>query len=106
MSGTIVADVFKGDIMKISGELYKFPNDFDTIKLINKDERRPLGMIILLMLTVIGIPIALILAIAWKKINASVGIKLKNGKKFIASCDASEWKVASKYVGSGSLDSF
>ena len=33
-------------------------------------------------------------------------VKTKDGKKFIAQGDASEWRILKKYVGSGSLDSF
>lgn len=105
-TGRIVVDVFRGDVMQIAGQTYKFPTSFGTIKLINKDERRPLGIILLLCCTIIGIPLAILLAIAWKKVTANIGFKLNNGKKFIATCDSGEWKIASKYVGTGSLDKF
>lgn len=102
--GTIMAEAFTGDIMRIAGNKLKFPDDFDTIKLINKDEKRPsILLLLLLAITLIGIPIAILVALLWKDVTANVAFKLVKGEKFLASCNGNEWKVVQKYCGKGEL---
>jgi hypothetical protein len=107
VKGRAVADIFKGDILELKGvEPHKFNGDFEAIKLISKDEHRPIFVIIILALTLIGIPFALLLALVWKQVSANVGFKTRGGAKFVANCDSYDWKVIRKYIGTGSLHSF
>lgn len=113
-TGRIVKGVMAGAMFQISTGLmqsveYKIPSDIATLKLLSKDERRTFGQLIILLLlaiTIIGIPIAILAFIIWKRVTFTIGVRTKDGKKFIAKGDAADWKTVKGYVGLGSLDSF
>ncbi|MFH0801429.1 MAG: hypothetical protein V2A78_03460 [bacterium] len=113
-NGRIINAVFQGPIFEIkSGILettkYKIPKDIEIIKLLNKDEKRTIGQLISLILfaaTILGLIIAIPLFVIWKRIDFTIGVKTKDGKKFVAQGDASDWNIVKKYIGLGSLDSF
>ncbi len=113
-NGRVINAAFQGPMLEIRTGMvgtkkYKIPKDVETIKLLNKDEKRTVGqllVIIILAVTLIGLILAIPLFIIWKRIDFTVGIKGKDGKKFVAQGDASDWKVLKKFVGLGSLDSF
>jgi len=105
--------VFQGAIFEIRSGIigtqkYKIPKDIETIKLLNKDEQRTVGQLIILIIlaiTIIGL-LAIPFFVIWKRIDFTIGVKTKDGKKFIAQGDAADWKIIKKFVGLGSLDSF
>ena len=103
-TGKIIVDASKYHVMRITGQTYKLPASFESIKLFNKTQRRPLGSIFFLCSTIVGIPLAILMAIFLKKVTANIGFKLNGGEMFIATCDNREWKIISKYIGAGSLD--
>ena len=110
--GRVINDVFRGAMIEIRTGIagttkYKIPKDVETVKLLNKDEKYTAGQLIILIIlaiTIIG-PILALFVIS-KRIDFTVGIKGKDGKKFVAQGDPSDWKILKKYVGLGSLDSF
>jgi hypothetical protein len=105
--GKIINTFFRGDILQIAGQTYKFPSSFLAIKLINKEESAsPSGcLIFLLLISVIGIPVAILLAVLRpKQFTANIGFQLNNGKKLVARCDSDEWEIVNKYVGIGSFN--
>ncbi len=112
--GRVINAAFQGPLLEIhTGMLgtikYKIPKDVETIKLLNKDEKRTVGqllILIILALTLIGLILAIPLFVIWKRIDFTVGVKTKDGKKFTAQGNASDWKILKKYVGLGSLDSW
>lgn len=112
--GRMINDVFKGPILEImtgfmTKKTIKIPSEISTIKLLHKDDKKNTGqnlLIIILALTLIGIPIAILLAILWKNVDFSVGIKTNEGHKFVLQGNSSDWTVIKKYIGLGSLDSF
>ena len=112
--GRIINAAFQGAIFEIqsgviSATKYKIPKDIETIKLINKDEKRTVWQLIVLIIlgiTIIGLLLAIPLFVIWKRIDFTIGVKTKDGKKFIAQGDASDWNVVKKFVGLGSMDSF
>jgi len=112
--GRIINYAFQGAIFEIqsgviSATKYKIPKDIETIKLINKDEKRTVWQLIVLIIlgiTIIGLLLAIPLFVIWKRIDFTIGVKTKDGKKFIAQGDASDWNVVKKFVGLGSMDSF
>jgi len=113
-SGQIIKGVLSGAKFQISTGLissteYKIPSEISTIKLLSKDERRTFAQLLVALLvgiTIVGIPIAILIMIVWKKIDFTVGVKTKDGKKFIARGDTADWKTVKGYIGLGSLDSF
>lgn len=113
-TGRIVRGVIAGAMFQISTGLmqsteYKIPADVVTIKLLSKDERRTFGQLLVLLLlaaTLIGIPIAIFAFIIWKKVTFTIGVRTRDGKKFIAQGDSSDWKTVKGFVGLGALDSF
>lgn len=113
-TGRIVKGVLAGPMFQISTGLmqsveYKIPADIATIKLLSKDERRTFGqlvVLVLLALTIIGFPVAILAFFLWKRVTFTIGVRTRDGKKFIAQGDASDWKTVKGYVGLGSLDSF
>jgi len=112
--GRVINAAFQGPVFEIrSGMLatqkYKIPKDIETLKLLNKDEKRTIGQLIILIIlgiTIIGLLLAIPLFVIWKRIDFTIGVKTKDGKKFVAQGDAADWKIVKKYVGLGSLDSF
>ncbi len=112
--GRIINAAFQGAIFEIqSGVIsttkYKIPKDIETIKLLNKDEKRTAGQLIVLIIlgiTIIGLLLAIPLFVIWKRIDFTIGVKTKDGKKFVAQGDASDWSIVKKFVGLGSMDSF
>lgn len=112
--GRIVNAAFQGSVIEIrtgmvSTEKFKLPQDVDVFKLINKDEQRTvfqLLIILILAVTLIGLILAIPLFVIWKRITFTVGVRTKNGKKFVIQGDANDWKIAKKYVGLGTLNSF
>ena len=112
--GRIINYAFQGAIFEIHSGIisaikYKIPKDIETIKLLNKDEKRTVGQLIVLIIlgiTIIGLLLAIPLFFIWKRIDFTIGVKTKDGKKFIAQGDASDWNVVKKFVGLGSMDSF
>lgn len=112
--GRVIKAAFGGHIIEVrSGVIgttkYKLLKDVETIKLLNKDESRTVGQYILILLlafTLIGLILAIPLFFIWKKVDFTVGIKAKDGKKFVAQGNSKDWIVLKKYVGMGSLDSF
>ena len=107
-SGKIVADILKGDIMKVSGKVFRFPEDFDTIKLISTEKRRAFGVgwTVLLLMTGIGVLVVMLAYIVGRRNISLVGFKLKDGSKLVAECSEAEWTLAKKYVGDSVLDTF
>jgi|GEM_PF-5793350 len=111
---SIVRAVGRGPMLRIRANMlsvpaFRIPSEFETLKLINKDESRTAGQFILILLlgiTVIGLPIAILLFLFWKRVDFSVGMKTKTGEKFVAQGNAGEWKVLKKYIGIGELSSF
>lgn len=105
--------VFQGAIFEIRSGIigtqkYKIPKDIETIKLLNKDEQRTVGQLIILIIlaiTIIGL-LAIPFFVIWKRIDFTIGVKTKDGKKFIAQGNAADWKIVKKFIGLGSLDSF
>lgn len=88
---------------------YKIPAEITTLKLLSKDERRTFGQLIILLLlavTIIGIPVAILVFIMWKRVTFTIGVKTRDDKKFIAQGNAADWKAVKGFVGLGSLDSF
>jgi hypothetical protein len=112
--GRVINDVFQGPIFEIRSGIigtqkYKIPKDIETIKLLNKDEKRTAGQLIILIIlaiTIVGLLLAIPLFVIWKRIDFTIGVKTKDGKKFVAQGDAADWKIIKKFVGLGSLDSF
>tara|TARA_Y100001933_G_C18663753_1_gene423915 strand:- start:32 stop:406 length:375 start_codon:yes stop_codon:yes gene_type:complete len=112
--GRVINAAFQGPMLEIRSGMvgtkkYKLPKDVETVKLLSKDEKRTVGQLLILILlavTLIGLILAIPLFIIWKRIDFTVGIKCKDGKKFVAQGDAADWKVIKKFVGLGSLDSF
>jgi hypothetical protein len=113
-SGRIINAAFQGSIFEIKTGMigttkFKIPKDIETIKLLNKDEQRTIGqliVLILLALTIFGLIIAIPLFVIWKRIDFTIGVKTKDGRKFVAQGDASDWKIVKKYIGLGTLNSF
>jgi hypothetical protein len=113
-TGRIIDAVFEGPRLEIKtgmfeSKKYKLPNDIETIKLLNKDEQRTIGQLIILIIlavTIIGLILAIPLFVIWKRIDFTIGVKTKDGKKFVAQGDANDWKVAKKFIGLGALESF
>ena len=113
-TGRVVNAAFKGPIIEISTGLlsstsFKLPDDIATLKLLNKDERRTFGQLLitlLLAVTLIGVPIAIFVFLIWKRIVFTVGVKTRSGTKFILQGDASDWKILKRFVGLGELESF
>lgn len=113
-NGRIVRSVLKGPVFEIKtgimqSKTYAIPKDIETFKLISKDEQRTLGQLIIILLlaiTIIGLLLAIPLFILWKRITFTVGVKTRDGSKFIASGDASDWKIAKQYIGLGAIESF
>lgn len=112
--GRIVKGVLSGAMFQISTGLmksteYKIPADIVTLKLLSKAESRTIGQLIILLLlaiTLIGLPIALLLFLVWKRVAFTIGVKTKDGKKFIAQGDAADWKTVKGFIGLGAMDSF
>lgn len=110
----VINAAFQGPVFQIwtgmiETKKYRIPQDIETVKLLNKDEKRTvvqLVILIILAVTIIGLVLAIPLFVIWKRIDFTFGVKTKDGKKFIAQGDASEWRILKKYVGLGSLDSF
>lgn len=100
-SGRIINAAFRGSVFEIytgmvGKKTYKVPADIETLKLLNKDEKRTARrtiLLIILSLIVVGLIITIPLFIIWKKVDFAIGIKTKDGKKFITQGDASDWKV-------------
>ena len=113
-SGRIINAAFQGSIFEIKTGMigttkFKIPKDIETIKLLNKDEQRTIGqliVLILLALTIFGLIIAIPLFVIWKRIDFTIGVKTKDGRKFVAQGDANDWKVVKKFIGLGTLYSF
>ncbi|MDI3489920.1 MAG: hypothetical protein PWP11_1197 [Thauera sp.] len=99
-SAAVVADIFKGDLLKVSGRVYKLKQDVAQLKLISKDESRSgwtLLLIVLLAITIIGLILAIPLLMSYKKVQAIVAIKLTDGTAFVGMADKAEWATLSKY---------
>jgi hypothetical protein len=113
-SASVIKAVGRGPMLRIhtgmmSNKSFRIPSEFTKLKLLNKDESRSAGqflIIIILAFTLIGIPIAILLALFWKNVDFSIGLHTESGEKFVAQGNASEWKVLKKFVGVGALDSF
>lgn len=108
-TGRIVSAVFKGPVIQVAGQTYSLSKEMKRCKELSKSESRTftqLIIVVLLAITLIGLPIALLLFIMWKKIQFTVGVETTDGKKFIfESSDRNEYKLVSKYFGVGaSLD--
>lgn len=113
-TGRVVNAVLKGPIFEIKSGImqatsFRIPKDIETLKLLNKDEQRTAGqlaIIIIFAITLYGLIIAIPLFILWKRIDFTIGVKTKDGKKFIAQGDASDWKLAKKFIGLGAMETF
>lgn len=103
--GRIVSDVFAGPVMQIAGKKLKLPQDFKTIKLISRDAQKPNFIIMLLLaVTIIGIPIAILYAVLKTTQTANIALELVSGERFIANCDNDDYKVISDFIGKGELE--
>ena len=88
--GRVINAAFQGPMLEIRSGMvgtkkYKLPKDVETVKLLSKDEKRTVGQLLILILlavTLIGLILAIPLFIIWKRIDFTVGIKCKDGKKF------------------------
>lgn len=113
-TGRIINAIFKGPVFEIKTGImqsttYSIPQDIETLKLLNKDEQRTIGqllIIVILAVTVIGLLLAIPLFILWKRVTFTIGVKTRDGKKFVAQGDGDDWKIAKKFIGLGALDSF
>jgi hypothetical protein len=109
-TGRIVSAVFKGPVIQVAGETYSLNKDIRRCKELNKSENRTfmqLIVVVLLAITLIGLPIAILLFILWKKIQFTVGVQTTDGKKFVfESSDRSEYKLISKFYGVGATLDF
>ncbi len=92
----------------LSAKSYKLPDDLQALKLLNKDERRTglqFVVILLLGITIVGLPIAALVWVFWKRIDFSVAVKMNDDSKFVAKGDAKDWKFLQDYIGIGELKS-
>lgn len=109
-TGRIVSAVFKGSVIQVSGQTYSLSKDLKRCKELSKSENRTfmqLIIVVLLAVTIIGLPIAILLFILWKNIQFTVGVETSDGKKFVfESSDRSEFKLISKYFGLGAALDF
>lgn len=113
-SGRIVKSALSGPIIQVSTGLassvsFKIPSDVLVIKLLSKEEGRTLGQMVVILLvaaTLYLIPVAIALFVLWKRVTFTVGIRTKDGKRFIAQGDATDWKTVQGFVGIGAIDSF
>lgn len=100
--------LLKGPTLQILGKKdYRLPKDVAVFKLMGKDESRTAGQVIvclLLAVSIIGLPIALLLLLIWRNIAFTVAVKAKDGAKFVVQGDAADWKLAKKFVGIGVLE--
>lgn len=113
-SGRIVKSALSGPIIQVSTGLassvsFKIPGDVVVIKLLSKEEGRTLGQIVVILLvaaTLYLIPVAIALFVLWKRVSFTVGVRTRDGKRFIAQGDATDWKTVQGFVGIGAIDSF
>lgn len=113
-SGRIVKSALSGAIIQVSTGLassvsFKIPGDVVVIKLLSKEEGRTLGQIVVILLvaaTLYLIPVAIALFVLWKRVTFTVGVRTRDGKRFIAQGDATDWKTVQGFVGIGAIDSF
>lgn len=113
-SGRIVKSALSGPIIQVSTGLassvsFKIPGDVVVIKLLSKEEGRTLGQIVVILLvaaTLYLIPVAIALFVLWKRVTFTVGVRTRDGKRFIAQGDATDWKTVQGFVGIGAIDSF
>jgi hypothetical protein len=107
----VYSSLLGGSTIQISASLFKvekynMPKDFESIKLIHKENGKTTGqklIIIILALTMIGIPLALLLAWLWQGATFTVGMTTKEGSKFALKGEGSEWTHFKKYIGKGEV---
>lgn len=108
--GDIVKSFLGRTVMRVGGKKYRIDKDFTRFKEINRHERRSLGQLILCILlgiTLIGIPLAIIVLIFMKEIQWSAGVETSDGKTFIFESNSrSEYNLAKKYFGIGAAAEF
>jgi hypothetical protein len=108
--GDIVTGLTGGTLIRVDGKKYNIKKDLARFKQINKSEERTGGQLIiciLLGLTVIGLPIAILLLFIWKKIQWSAGCQTKSGDTFVFESNSrSEYRLASKFFGIGAAADF
>ena len=88
---------------------FKVPQDFKTLKLLNKDEKRTvmqLLVLLILAITIIGLLLAIPLFVIWRDVSFTIGIETNDGTKFVAQGDSAEWKILQKFIGVGAIDTF
>lgn len=109
-SGRVVKDVFRGAVVQVGGETYSLKKDVKRCKELSRSEERTFFqfvILLLLALTVVGIPIAILLFILWKRISFTAGIETNCGKKFIfQSNDRAEFKTVRQFFGMGAASDF
>lgn len=108
-NATAASNITGGTIITINvgllkTEKFNMPKDFDSIKLINKENGKTGSqkiVIILLAITMIGIPIAILLAWLWQGARFTVGMTTNDNVKFALKGEGGEWNHFKKHIGLG-----
>lgn len=101
-SARLTRSFLGGPILVVARQKFRLPGDFKTIKPLAVDDRRTTGQnlfLLVIALTVIGIPIAILLALLWRPVNATVGFRLNTGQEFIALMQKAEYTALKPFLG-------
>ena len=108
--GDIVRSVTGNIVIRVGRKKYAVNKDLKRFKEISKNEQRTFGQLIiciLLALTIVGIPIAALILLVWKKISWTAGCETNDGEKFIIHSDSKkEYNLSKKYFGTGAALDF
>lgn len=103
--GDIVKGFMGGTLIRVGGKKYNLEKHVVQFKQINISEQRTLGQVVvclLLGITIIGLPIAILIMIFYKSVNWSAGVETQDGTRFVLQSNSRrEYKLAQKWLGKG-----
>lgn len=101
-TGRVTQTLLSGPCVFVAREKFKLPADFKTVKALSVDDRRSTAqnfILLVLALTLIGIPIAILLALVWRPLNATVGFRLQSGQEFVGQLNKAEYMTLKPFLG-------
>lgn len=97
---------FGGPVLRIRScppKRYHIPKEISKLILIKKEQTRSLGQLMIILvigITIIGLPLSILLFFMMKKVIFSIYVKTTTGEKFfLEEGNNSEWKIIKNFIG-------